>query len=39
MYLNAFLIAFFATMGFEIALGLCLALGAICKGASKNDKC
>jgi hypothetical protein len=38
MYLQAFLIAFFATLGLEVALGLCLAIGSIFKGASKNGK-
>jgi hypothetical protein len=36
MYLQTFLIAFMATMGFEVALGLCIAIGAISKGASKK---
>ena len=38
LYLQAFAVAFIATLGFEVALGLCLAIGTICKGASKNDK-
>ena len=36
-YLQVFAIAFAATLGFEVALGLCIAIGAICKGASKHD--
>lgn len=36
IYLQAFLIAFSATLGFEVALGLCIAIG---KGGVKNDKC
>ena len=36
MYWDAFLIAFMATMGVEVALGLCIAIGAISKGASKK---
>ena len=39
VYLQAFLIAFFATMGFEVALGLCIAIREISKGASKNERC
>ena len=35
-YLQIFGIAFAATLGFEVALGLCLVIGAICKGASKK---
>ena len=35
-YLKIFWIAFFATMGLEVALGLCLAIGAVCKGANKK---
>ena len=38
MYLQAFGIAFSAMMGIEVALGICLAIGAICKGASENGK-
>lgn len=36
MYLQAFGIAFSAMMGIEVALGICLAIGAICKGADKK---
>ena len=39
IYLQAFLIAFSATLGFEVALGLCIAMGVICKGDAKNGKC
>lgn len=38
LYMKVFWMAFMATMGFEVALGLCIAIGAICKGASKNGK-
>ena len=38
IYLQAFALAFMATLGLEVALGLCLAIGATFKGASKNDK-
>lgn len=38
IYLQAFALAFMATLGLEVALGLCLAIGAAFKGASKNDK-
>ena len=37
MYWQAFLIAFMATLGFEVALGLCMAIGSIFRGASKNE--
>ena len=39
IYLQAFLIAFSATLGFEVALGLCMTLGEIGKGDAKNGKC
>ena len=39
LFLKVFGIAFFATMGMEVALGLCIALGAMAKGASKNGEC
>lgn len=38
IYLQAFGLAFMATLGFEVALGLCIAIGRNSKGASKNDK-
>lgn len=38
LYLKIFAITFMATMGIEVALGLCIVIGEICKGASKNDK-
>ena len=38
LFLKVFGIAFFATMGFEVALGLCVALGAMCKGEPKDGK-
>lgn len=37
-YLKVFLIAFVATIGFEMALGLCMIIGEICKGVSKNEQ-
>ena len=36
--LSMFGIGFFITMGVEVALGLCFAIGAIFKGAGKDDK-
>ena len=36
LYLKIFGIAFIATLGFEVALGLCIAIGSIFKGASKK---
>lgn len=36
IYWKIFMGAFMATLGFEVALGLCLALGSIFKGASKK---
>ena len=39
IYLQAFGIAFMATLGFEAAIGLCIAIGRTGKGASTNDKC
>ena len=36
LFLKVFWIAFFATMGLEVALGLCMAIRVICKGASKK---
>lgn len=39
MYWNAFLIAFMATMGIEVAIGLCIAIGTVFRGASKNENC
>ena len=36
--LTAFGIGFSITMGVELALGLCFAIGAVVKGVSKNEK-
>ena len=36
MYWEVFAVAFMATMGFEVAIGLCMVIGDIIKGASKN---
>ena len=36
IYLQAFGVAFFATIGIEVAFGLCIALGTLCKGDKKN---
>lgn len=38
LFLKVFGIAFFAMLGIEVALGLCIAIGEMSKGASKNDK-
>ena len=35
MFLRMFGVGFAITMGVEVALGLCIAIGAIVKGASK----
>lgn len=37
IYLQAFGIAFMATLGFEVALGLCIAIGS-CKRGIRNDE-
>ena len=37
-YLQAFMIAFSATMGFEVALALCLIIGKISKGVDKDGR-
>lgn len=36
LYLKVFLFTFMAMMGIETALGVCMLIGEICKGASKN---
>lgn len=38
IYLQAFGIGFAITLGVEIALGLCIAVGAVVKGAGENEK-
>ena len=38
IYLQAFGIGFAITLGIEIALGLCIAVGAVFKGANNNEK-
>ena len=38
MYLKIFMSAFMATLGFEVALGLCIAIGSVFRGASKHEK-
>lgn len=38
MYWKIFMSAFMATMGFEVALGLCMAIGSVFRGASKHDR-
>lgn len=36
MYLQAFGIGFCITLGVEVALGLCFAIGAVLKGANRR---
>lgn len=36
MYLEAFGVGFAITLGVEIALGFCIALGSVSKGANKK---
>ena len=36
LYWKVFALAFMATLGFEVALGLCLTLSSIFKGGSKK---
>lgn len=38
LFLKVFGIAFFAMLGIEVALGLCIAMGEIFKGESKDGK-
>lgn len=38
MYLQALATGFAITIGIELALGLCLAIGAVLKGENKNEK-
>ena len=35
-FFNAFVVGFAVTLGMEIALGLCFAIRAVLKGASKK---
>lgn len=37
LFLKAFLMGFSVTLGVEVALGLCIALGRTTKGATKNE--
>ena len=36
MFVDAFIVGFGITLGMEIALGLCFAIRAVLKGASKK---
>ena len=36
VFLQAFGFGFCVTLGVEVALGLCFAIGRVCKGASKK---
>ena len=36
LYWKVFMIAFMAMLGIEVALGLCIAIGEVFKGASKK---
>ena len=38
IFLKVFMMAFMATLGFEVALGLCIAFGEIFKGVPKDDE-
>lgn len=38
LLLKALAFSFFFTLGMEIALGLCFAIGRVAKGVSKNER-
>ena len=39
MFLKVMAIGFAFTLGVELALGMCIAIGSVAKGAKKNEKC
>ena len=38
LFLKALIVGFAFTLGLEISLGLCIAIGSTVKGARKNEK-